>query len=90
MQLASMKGNNMRSPQSLLIHRLRNCAPLPQDFITSREREKRAFEEQKLEEQRYREQILQFDSWEWCRANGQRIGEEERVPEGMNRNRSDS
>jgi hypothetical protein len=78
MQLASMKGNNIRSPQSLLIHRLRDCAPIPQDFVTSRERERRALEKQKLdeqrcrvEEQRYREQILQFDYWEWCRAQGE-------------------
>jgi len=71
MQLASMKGNNIRSPQSLLIHRLRNCAPIPQDFITSRERERRAFEKQKLEEERCCEQILQFDYEDWCRTQGE-------------------
>lgn len=71
MQLASVKGSNIRSPQSLLIHRLRNCAPVPQDFVTSRERERQALEEQKLKEQRNREHILQFDYEDWCRTQGE-------------------
>lgn len=70
--LASIKGNSIRSPQSLLIHRIRNEVPVPHDFVTSRERERKASERQRLEEQSHREELLRMEYQDWCRAQGQR------------------
>lgn len=70
--LVSIKGNNIRSPQSLLIHRIRNEVAIPNDFITSREKERKASERQRLEEQSHREELLRMEYLDWCRAQGQR------------------
>ena len=72
MYLASIKGNSIRSPQSLVIHRIRNEVPIPHDFITSRERERKASERQRLGEQSHREELLRMEYQDWCRAQGQR------------------
>jgi hypothetical protein len=69
--ISSLKGSSIRSPQSLLIHRLRNHIAVPDDFLTSR-KGKALAEARDQEIRRQAEmQTLEIEYDAWCRAQAE-------------------
>ena len=68
--MASEPGNTIRSPQSLLVSKLRNGAKIPSDFVTSRQRRAKEAARNWDEQKRQFEADLQLEYREWHTTQG--------------------
>jgi hypothetical protein len=69
--ICSVKGSSIRSPQSLLVHRLRNRTGVPEDFLTGRRRQALTKAREHEERQQAELRRLELEYADWRKTQGE-------------------